>query len=187
LKLNKKLILLCLFLASIVGFSLWCAQKAWLYNHPLFDPKWGFQFYVPQQLPSGIHATGSRIDVGSSDGKIFGVSAEMNYGTTNWIYSLSEYRSDGTQERTSLRNFDTNSVLPTCTQRVTRANQDYRLCHWIDYGRISVYEIKFTKNGTAFHSAFPAKKGQVIPMSELDAYVDSFKKADPPKQIIRGI
>lgn len=184
---NKKLILSCLFIAAAIGVGGFESRKAWIYSHPLADPKWGFQFYTPQQLPSGFRVAGSRISVGSSDGKIFGVSAEMNYGTTNWIYSLSEYRNDGTQERTSLRNFDTNSVSPTCTQRVTRANQDYRLCHWIDYGRISVYEIKFVKNGTAFNSTFPAKKGQIIPMMELDAYVDSFEKSDPPKQIIRGI
>jgi hypothetical protein len=162
-------------------------QKNWAYNHPLSDSVWGFQYYVPQKLPRGIHITDSRISVFEEANTIYSVGAELNFRTEDWVYSIREYRSGGAPEVTKLRDFNTDSILPTCMQRTTEAGQGYRLCHWLDYGRISVYEIKFAKGDTYFDSQFPAKKSQVIPMSELDAYVDSFKKADPPKQIIRGI
>jgi hypothetical protein len=162
-------------------------QKKWAYDHPLSDPKWGFQFYVPQKLPYGFRITDSRISVGSSDGKVFGIGAEMNFGTKNWIYSLSESRNTEDYKHADSQNFNPDSVNPTCMQRITKSHQEYRLCHWLDYDRISVYEIKFIKGNVNFDTNFPAKKGQIIPMSELDTYVDSFVKADPPKQVIRGI
>ncbi len=188
---SRNQILVWAFAIIAICLGVWCGfkshQKKWIYDHPLSDPKWSFQFYMPQKLPQGIHITDSRISVFEEADEIYSVSAELNFRTEDWVYSVGEYRSNGQSETTGLKDFDINSVTPTCAQRATKLNQSYRLCHWLDYGRISVYEIKFAKGNAAIDSRFPTKKGHVISMSELDTYVDSFKKMDPPKKIVRGI
>jgi len=49
------------------------------------------------------------------------------------------------------RDYDVTSVKPTCSILTSQAQQQYRLCHWVDYGRISVYEVKFIKTGRTFY------------------------------------
>jgi len=53
----------------------------------------------------------------------------------------------------------------------------YRICHWIDYGRIDVHEVKFTKSATFINIQIPSSINEPISLQQIDQFVDSFKKA----------
>lgn len=166
-------------------------QRAWNDAHPLSDPTVGFRMYIPTEIPGGLRITGKRITVhhasfyGPQRGalnRLVDVGVDMNLRKGNWVYSIQESRAgtDYTNDTsTALRNYDLNSKEPTCTQRKSPKGQSYRLCHWTDYGRISVFETKFIKGDTYIDTTFPVALDKPISVDELDKYVDSLKRADP--------
>jgi len=156
-------------------------------NHPLSDSKLGFQFYEPGFLPSGFRVTDKRVSVFESGGKVRGVAAEMNFRTEDWAYGILESRHAGQDVHTDLRNFDPTSKEVTCTQGASPSNKAYRLCHWLDYGRISVYEIQFVQEGTFIDVQFPAAKDVAIHGADIEKFIDSFAPAKSPHTILRGI
>jgi hypothetical protein len=115
------------------------------------------------------------------------MSADLNFRTQDWVYSIQESKDTEGHVTTALKNYNPTSIGVTCIQENTVKQISYRLCHWTDYGRISVYEIKFSQQGTFISSRMPVAKGQGVHISDLNTYVDSFVKAKPPKQIVRGI
>ena len=174
-----------------VGFLGVCtyfvARNAYRQQHPLSDPQLGFQFLRPTQLPDGFRITASRIHVSSEAGKIYGTGAEMNLRTVDWVYEIQESKYSNESIRTGLRNFNPESISPTCTQGYSSSQQIYRLCHWVDYGTISVYEVESIQDGVFIRTTFPAALHQVIPRSAFEVYVASFKPAAAPKDIVNGI
>ncbi len=152
-------------------------------THILSNPKYGFQFYQPTQLPSGIHITQKRIDVVNPDGKFLGLNAEMDFRTVNWVYEIQESRAGSANSpsistvTTKLANYDPTTAGFTCEQQKSPKGQSYRLCHSIDYGKISNFGINFIKDKTYISTNFPESVGKVIPISQINTYVDSFVKA----------
>jgi len=169
----------CILLVfAIAGCYFWYST-----THPLSNHRFGFQYYKPTYLPTGFHITDKRIDIANPDGQLYGISAELNFRTEDWVYAIRESRAnseaspDTSSTLTSLRNYDPGSVGVTCIQEVSPKGQSYRLCHWIDYGRISVYEVNFIKGNTFINTQFPGVIVKVVPISEVSHYVDAFVKA----------
>ncbi|HUC89183.1 MAG TPA: hypothetical protein VMR45_00090, partial [Patescibacteria group bacterium] len=68
---------------------------------------------------------------------------------------------------------------PTCMEEVSSKGQQYRLCHWLDYEKISVYEVKLIKQGVLIEATFPTTPQEPILLNELGTFVDSFKPGNP--------
>jgi hypothetical protein len=164
----------------VLVFAIWFWYSS---THPLSNSRFGFQYYKPTNLPAGFHITDKRIDIANPDGQLYGISAELNLRTEDWVYAIRESRAnseaspDSSSTRTNLRNYDPKSVAVTCEEQTSPKGQPYRLCHWIDYGRISVYEVNFVKGGTFINTQLPGTINVVVPVYQISNYVDSFVKA----------
>ncbi len=174
---RTSLIVLGLILIILFGWY-WYSS-----THPLSNSKYGFQFYQPTQLPSGFHITEKRIDIVKPDGEFLGIQAEMNFRTVDWVYTIQESRANTSASpvsnttATKLDNYDPKSVGFTCEQQRSPKGQSYRLCHSVDYGKISVYETSFIKDKTYISTRFPTTTDKVVPIDQINTYVDSFVKA----------
>lgn len=152
-------------------------------SHPLANPTFGFQLYVPTQLPKGVNITERQINVSyNGEGKQYDLSAKMNFRTKDWLYSIIEFKYDakripGTDIITAQDSYDPDDSNTTCQQRTAPDARSYRLCHWHDFSEVSVYEIKFVIDGTYIVARMPSKIDHIIPVEELDAYVGSFTKS----------
>lgn len=146
--------------------------------YPLMNPEHGFIYYAPTKLPTGFTVTQKRVAVIKTNSKTLGVYAELNLRTEDWVYEINESKRISQETTTSLTNYDPKSVGVTCKQQASLKAQKYRLCHWIDYGRISVFEVKLNINDTHISSTFPADINRVVSDSELMEYVDSFRKSN---------
>jgi hypothetical protein len=102
----------------------------------------------------------------------------MNLRAEDWVYAIREWRATSENTTTDLNNFDPTSIVPTCAERKSTDGQQYRLCHWLDYGKISVYEVKFIKKGVFIDTTFPTTIQKPIVLDELNGYVDSFSPAN---------
>ena len=152
-------------------------------THPLSNSKFGFQLYRPTQLPSGFHIREKRIDIVKPDGEFLGIQAEMNFRTVDWVYTIQESKAntgaspDSNITTTKLNNYDPKSTGFTCGQQRSPKGQSYRLCHSVDYGKISVFETNFIKDNTYISTRFPTTTDKVVSIDQINAYVDSFVKA----------
>jgi hypothetical protein len=187
-KKKYKLVLL-LFLAMVIGTLVFFVLHG---RTPLSDKKYGFQYYVPQQMPKGQYIHDSRISVHKYGEKTYGISASMNLrnASHNRIYAIDERRSNASDVdniKVAANSLEPLSEKPTCSSRQTQKKQLYRLCHWIDSNTIGVHEVNFIKDKTYINTTFPSSKTEAIPVNEIDEYVDSFIRADPPKKVISGI
>lgn len=181
---NQKLLVLAVFLVLIIlAFFLYRSHQS---SGPLADPKYGFKYLEPTKLPPEVSIVGKRISVMSEAGKIYGVQTEINLRPVDWVYAIRESKSDGPAPVASAQGYDPNSVKPSCSQEKT-AKHSYRLCHWIDYGKIKVYEVKFTQDGTYISAEIPLETNGQISISSLNSFVDSFVPAKPPSEVISGI
>jgi hypothetical protein len=143
-----------------------------------FEPDVGFKYYEPAYLPPGVSIKEKRIDIthmlGASETS---TSVEQNFRTENWVYEIQEYPADYTTTiGTADQNYDPKSVKPTCDSRRSPGETQYRLCHWIDYGRIDVHEVKFIKDGTFVNVQIPTTLQQPVTIQEIDRFVDSFQQ-----------
>lgn len=147
-------------------------------THPLSNKQNGFQYYEPTKLPDGFHITQKRILIYKPHGRTNSIQAEMNLRTEDWVYEISEQNNGGTNgPSTTLANYNPASIKPTCRQVETSQHQSYRLCHWIDYGRIGVYQVQFVKGKTFIGTTFPGTTTSVVPVNAISTYVDSFVAA----------
>jgi hypothetical protein len=179
--------LILLVTVLILGTMYHDYRKTYAYNHPLLDSRYGFQFLKPTKLPNGFKITASRINVFSEAGKIYGISAEMNLRNVDWVYEIREGKDVGLAPKTILHDFNSTSMQVTCEQDATPQGRSYRLCHWIDYGTISVYEVEFVRDGVFVRTTFPAKLNTEVSIASLGGFVDSFVPANAPSTIVRGI
>ena len=160
---TKKSIILTIIVLLVLGFGFVIFRA--------FNPTVGFTYYEPSYLPPGVSIKDRRISIN----KYAPTQVEQNFRTEDWVYSIREYRATekiGFAEQ----NYDENSVKPTCSIEISTAMIKYRLCHWIDYGKIAVHEIKFVKGGTFINAQIPTKTSEVISVEEIGKYVDSFNK-----------
>lgn len=137
----------------------------------IHNPSVGFTYYEPSYLPAGVSVKDKRILVTAATGN---TSVGQNFRTEDWVYSIHEYQAGIQTIGTAAQNYDSTSQKPTCSIKKSSAGMQYRLCHWIDYGRINVYQVRFIKNGTFVHSLIPAYIPQTISEPDIDTYVDSF-------------
>ena len=172
-------VLLALGLITVILVGWWWYSS----THPLSNSKYGFQFYQPTQLPVGFHITEKRIDILKPDGEFLGINAEMNFRTVDWVYEIQETRANTSSSPTSstvstkLTNYDPMTTGFTCEQQQSPEGQSYRLCHSIDYGKISNFGVNFIKGQTYISTNFPTSVGKIVPISQINTYVDSFVKA----------
>ncbi len=181
---KQKTLALVIFLVVVaMAISMYWLHQS---SSPLSDTKYGFKYLEPTSLPPDIKVVGKRISVASEAGKIYGVQAEINLRPVDWVYAIRESKLDGPTPVASGQNYDPDSVKPTCSQEKTEEHS-YRLCHWIDYGKINVYEIKFAQDGTFIDAQIPLETNDKILVSSLNSFVDSFVPAKPPTEVISGI
>ena len=168
-------------LTSAVAYTIVSrSRQSWRDQHPLSDPTAGFQFLVPTKLPAGFRITAKWINIKhGASGTLKSVAVEMNLRTEDGVYDIQESRATNEDTSTSLRNFDPMSVLPTCASRESSDGQQYRLCHWVDYGKISVYEVEMITQGVYIHTSFPTTRDRVLSDEELGTFVDSFAPSNP--------
>jgi hypothetical protein len=180
-KFSKRLALVFTLLTLLVLYLTYWAIS----TNPLStttNPKYGFPYYKPTMLPSGFSITKKRIDLGLQPQFM---AAEMNLRDTDWVYEIRETNgsyADPTATDIDADNYNPSSISVTCTQRSSPKGQGYRLCHWVDYGKVSVYEVKFIKlenmdHITLVETEFPSTTNRVLSAQELNTYVDSFIKA----------
>lgn len=160
----KKIALLSigLFLAVAASLAIFC----------ITNPHIDFTYFEPSYLPPNTTINAKRIVVTHS--RIF---VEQNFRTEDWVYAIDQYKAEepvGSAEQ----NFDAESIKPTCDLRITPEGVGYRVCHWIDYGRINVYEVRFIKEGTFVNAKIPTTLDQHVSMEQIDTFVDSFVHKD---------
>lgn len=136
-----------------------------------FNPSIGFNYYEPSYLPPNVSIKAQRVSITRGD-----IQVEQNFRTEDWVYSIREYKA-GEPIGTADQNYDPQSIKPTCSLRTSPAQMQYRICHWVDYGRIDVHEVKFIKDGTFIDTQIPSSIDKPISLQQIDQFVDSFKKA----------
>ncbi len=136
------------------------------------NPSIGFAYFEPSILPPTVSIKQKRISIAHGF-----ISVEQNFRTEDWVYSIREYSSDRLNTiGTANQDYDPKSVKPTCTIQITPAQMHYRLCHWVDYGRIDVHEVIFIKDTTRIYSQIPSKTDQDISVDQIEKYIDSFQR-----------
>lgn len=138
----------------------------------VYNPRVNFAYFEPSYLPPNISIKEKRISI--TEGYI---RVEQNFRTEDWVYAIEE---DSAGQSTAIgdadQNYNPKSIKPTCMIQKTPAQTRYRLCHWIDYGRIDVHEITFIKDGTRIYSQMPSKTDQNITIDQIEKYIDSFQR-----------
>jgi hypothetical protein len=141
------------------------------------NPSLGFKYFEPSYLPPGVSVKQKRISIAA--GRY--IEAEQDFRMVDWVYEITEYKAGGPDGGNSIgsasQNYSTESGKPTCDIISSSKGQQYRLCHWVDYGRTGVYEVKFIKDRTFVDSEIPTTLQQKLTINEISLYVDSFKSA----------
>lgn len=141
----------------------------------IYNPDVGFKYFEPSYLPPNVSIKAKRIYTFKHYSEL--TQVEQNFRTEDWVYGISEAREDMfSGVGTASQDYDPTSVKPTCNLSITPAGMQYRLCHWIDYGRINVHEVIFIKDGTRVYSQIPTETSQDISIDEIEKYVDSFEQ-----------
>ncbi|MDB5176236.1 MAG: hypothetical protein JWM81_1094 [Candidatus Saccharibacteria bacterium] len=140
-----------------------------LAGYHYLHPALGFSYYEPSYLPPGVAIKAKRILI--ANGR---ATASLNFRTEDWVYEIIESKAGEDTVGPSDHNYDAKSVKPTCKGVLSAHGQPYRLCHWIDYGKISVYEVAFIKGGTMIHAQIPTRLQQTVSTDEVGHFVDSF-------------
>lgn len=139
------------------------------------SPNVGFKYFEPTNLPSGISIKAKRIGIFDNNAQI-----NQNFRTEDWVYAIDEYKSDNRNGSATIghanQDYDPKSVKPTCSILKSSTDLQYRLCHWIDYERINVFEVTFIKDGTFIQSKIPTDLNTDISIKEIDEFVDSFRE-----------
>ena len=181
---SRKLLSLVVFLLLIIAaFLVYRTHRS---ASLLSNDKYGFKYLEPTKLPPGVKIVGKRISIMSEAGKIYGVQAEINLRPVDWVYSIRESKSDGSTPVAAIQGYDPSSVKPSCSQENT-GKHSYRLCHWVDYGTIQVYEVRFAQGGTDVNAQIPLETKSHFSVSSLNSFVDSFVPARAPTAVISGI
>lgn len=155
----------------------------------------GATYFVPNYLPAGVDIKRRTLfltefrEGGDPDGKLVHlVSVSLSFRDVDNVYGINEYPSSQSDEKSltaEIDNYSTLSATPTCKQSRASADMPFRLCHWIDYDRYDVYEMKFVKDKTYIWVELMANKGTTMSESELQHFVGSFEPANPSNLTVR--
>jgi hypothetical protein len=159
-KSKKILLLIIIVLVAIVGI--------------LFKLSGGilvFSYLKPMYLPSGISIKDARVIATKAD-----VFTELNFRTEDWVYEIQQSQTRSTTLPSAKGNYDAMSINFTCSMFVSPKQRQYRLCHSVDYGKISRYEVTQINGSTLITSAIPTTLNYVIATEDIGKYVDSFKR-----------
>lgn len=141
----------------------------------IYNPDVGFTYFEPAYLPPNVSIKAKRISTFKNYSEL--TQVEQNFRTEDWVYGIREAREDiFSGIGTASQDYDPTSVKPTCNLSTTPAGMQYRLCHWIDYGRINVHEVIFIKDGTRVYSQIPTETSQDVSIEDIEKYVDSFEQ-----------
>lgn len=135
----------------------------------ILNPSVGFTYFQPAYLPPNVSITARRISINSVN-----TTVDQDFRTVDWVYGINEYKATDSIG-TASQNYNPASIKPTCSLLVSPGRQQYRLCHWIDYGRINVHQVVFIKDGTFVSSDIPTTLQQPISIQQIGRFVDSFK------------
>jgi hypothetical protein len=158
-KRKKKKILFFILAVIVIGLGVLIFR--------LLNPGVGFRYYEPSYLPPNVSIKALRISINAVS-----TAVEQDFRTVDWVYEIQEYKAD-TSIGTAQQNYNPASAKPTCSILTSSMKQQYRLCHWIDYGRINVHEVIFIKDGTYIRSDIPTTLQQPISIQQIGKYVDS--------------
>ena len=159
-KSKKTLLLVVILLVLIVG--------------ALFKLSGGvlvFSYLKPTYLPLGISIKGVRIIATKAD-----VFTELNFRTEDWVYGVQEYRAQPLALPVAKGDYNSSSVSQTCSILTSPHQQRYRLCHSVDYGKISVFEVTQIDGKVLISSRIPTVVGRQIGANDIGKFVDSFKR-----------
>lgn len=132
----------------------------------------GFTYFEPLYLPPNVSIKEKKISINRGY-----AAAGLNFRTEDWVYSIREDKSGASSQiGTAAQDYDPKSIKPTCLIQQTPAQMRYRLCHWVDYGRIDVHEVIFIKGDTYIYSQIPTKTDQTITVDQIEKYIDSFQR-----------
>ena len=157
---KKMWLVVCSVFILIIGYTIF----------RILNPSVGFKYYEPSYLPPNVSIKARRIGINS----VF-TQVEQDFRTVDWVYEIQEYKADSSIG-TAQQNYNPTSIKPTCSILTSPAGQQYRLCHWVDYGRINVHQVIFIKDGTYIESEIRTTLQQQISVQEIGQYVDSFKQ-----------
>ncbi len=181
----KKPIILITSIVAVVSLATGLAyihhRTSWSDQHPLSDSKVGFRLLYPNTLPPGYAVKTKTIYIHHSRPHVLkDASIVMSFRKQDALYGIQERRANNEDTTTTkLDNFDPVSKEPTCTQRQTPKGQEYRLCHWIEFGKVSVFEVKLIMQGIYFQATFPASQDAPLSETELNAFIDSLHVINP--------
>ena len=159
-KLQKKLVVLAVLLLVLIGAVFKLAGGVLVLS-----------YLKPTYLPPGISIKESRVVATKQT-----VFTELNFRTVDYVYQVNE-RVAASKTLAPVRgNYDPLSVRQTCSYFRSPHGQKYRLCHSIDYGKISVFEIAQINGDTFITSNMPTTVGHEIKITDIGKFVDSFKR-----------
>jgi hypothetical protein len=127
----------------------------------------GYTYYEPTYLPPNIAINDKYI-------------LNFNGDKTVWlrikraIYGIRE-SNEPTGIPSAVENYDPSSRKPTCHTGKTPAAIPYRVCHWVDFGKYNVNEVKFGKGDTWIVSWLPTNLDQSVTLDQIEKYIDSFE------------
>ena len=179
----------------IVGVAL-----AALVYYAVSAPRLNFTYYTPTYLPPGVSIAKRTLFIQNyqSGGDPFGKtvtdkSVTLSFRDVDNVYSIHERSATQYQDiiseriQTSDSNFDASSIKPTCRQMTTSKKISYRLCHWIDYDRYSVYEMNFVRDDTWISVQMNTTKDQPFKLSDLNSFIDSFQPGNTRELTVKTI
>lgn len=118
-------------------------------------------------------------------------SIVLSFRNVDNVYAIYQGMADQpiAEATTSLTNFDSTSIKPTCRQMNTQKNQSYRLCHWVDYGTYSVFETTMMIDHRWVQAKINTTPDKPFSVDDISRFVDSFESrsiTDLPVTIVNG-
>jgi hypothetical protein len=172
---NKNKLYICI--VALLAVLATVTYLAYSNSHSL-----GFTHFYPEYIPGGNSIKAQRMSLYKDKRPN---STELNFRIEDWVYSIAEWKDDDDTIGTAKQDYDNTSAKPTCSVKTSQQKMPYRLCHWIDYGYIDVYQVRFIKKDTFIRAMIPGKLTNKISENDIDKFVDSFKQKSTSDMEIR--
>jgi hypothetical protein len=174
------LILTCISVALVAQHNQ--KQTVWRDKHPLSDSKVGFQYLYPTKLPSGFSIKSQRISLShSKPHQLSSLAVEMNLRTSDWVYSIQESKYTNEDLTVKTDDYDSSSIEHTCKDTKTQNNRTYKVCHWVDYKKINVFQVEFVQGNTLVDTKFPTPLDRTLTTEDFDTFINSFVSRKVPE------
>lgn len=141
----------------------------------------GLTYFEPSELPEGISIARKTLFINDWSKTSHIAYIALSFRKVDNVYSIDERKvtttTDLSSTTTVLETYSPTSRLPSCRQLTSPQKQSYRLCHWIDYGSYSVYEMRFVKDTTCIVVRMNTELSRTLEIGELDMFIDSFERS----------